>query len=199
MSNGFPWFLSPGQEALHVLRGAWVLFLLVGISLVVLGVLAIGSPWVATEAIVTVTGVLLVIGGLVEVGSTFFARGWGGMLLHLVCGLLYLFAGIIFLERPTLAAEACTLMLAVFFVFGGVIRIAVALERHFSGWGWTLFSGAVGVLLGILIWRQFPSSTLWVIGTFVGIDLVFNGWSWVMLALGVRSVATEVRSTLPAQ
>ena len=79
-------------------------------------------------------------------------------------------------------------MLAVFFVAAGVLRVGHALSRRFSGWGWTLLSGAVTLLLGVLIWRDFPESALWVIGTFVGIDLVFNGLSWVMLGLAARAL-----------
>jgi uncharacterized membrane protein HdeD (DUF308 family) len=188
MSSGFPYFRSQGEEDLQALRGAWLCFLSLGIALIVLGVLALSFPAVATEAVVLFTGILLICGAGVEMASAFWSRRWSGLFLHLLCGLLYLFAGVIFLDRPGEGAEFYTLMLAIFFVAGGVIRIVLALERRFSGWGWTVVSGIIALVLGIMIWRRLPGVAFWVIGTFVGIDLLFNGWSWIMLALAVRTI-----------
>src|SRR5207253_4921622 len=124
----------------------------------------------------------------VEVASAFWARRWGGFFLHVLVGLLYFFVGLLLLDRPGLGATGYTLMLAVFFVFGGVSRIIFALGHRFSGWGWVLLNGVITLFLGILIWRELPEAALWVIGTFVGIELLFNGWSWVMLGLAARSM-----------
>ena len=92
------------------------------------------------------------------------------------------------IDLVSLAAEVLTLILAVAFLVGGSVRIVVVLTERFSAWPWVLLNGVVTLLLGILIWRQWPESSLWVIGLFVGIDLIFNGWSWVMLALAVRAI-----------
>src|SRR5438552_76718 len=88
--------------------------------------------------------------------------------------------------RPVAGALSLTLLLAAFFVVGGVSRIMTALAIRFPGRGWTLLSGMVTLLLGIVIWRQWPISGLWVIGTFVGLDLIFDGWSLVMLGMRAR-------------
>jgi hypothetical protein len=82
------------------------------------------------------------------------------------------------LQQPVLAVESLTLVLAAAFVVGGVFRIIVALVERFPSWGWVLANGVITVLLGIAIWRQWPASGLWVIGMFVGIDLVVNGVTW---------------------
>jgi uncharacterized membrane protein HdeD (DUF308 family) len=188
MSTSFPYFLSRVAEESHALRRNWFWFLLLGILLIVAGTLAIMYPVLATLASVEVFGYLLVFGGAVEVVSAFWAGRWGGFFLHLLGGLLYLFIGAVLIERPGLGAAGYTLMLAVFFVAAGLFRIVFALGHRFSAWGWTLLSGVITLLLGILVWRQWPASALWVIGTFVGIELIFSGWSWVMLGLAVRKL-----------
>jgi uncharacterized membrane protein HdeD (DUF308 family) len=189
MSAAFPYFLSPGADReLRPLRRNWGWFLALGVLLVLLGTAAIGYPIVATLATVELFGVFLLVAAGVEFVSGVWAIGWGGFFPHLLCGLLSLFLGVLLVDRPGLGAAGYTLVLAVFFVASGVLRIGHALSRRFSGRGLTLLSGAITLLLGVLIWRDFPESALWVIGTFVGIDLVFNGLSWVMLGLAARAL-----------
>jgi uncharacterized membrane protein HdeD (DUF308 family) len=85
--------------------------------------------------------------------------------------------GAILVDRPLRGAEGLTLILAVAFLIAGGARLTVALIQHFPAWNWVLVNGLVTFLLGISIWKQWPQANLWVIGTFVGIDLIFNGWS----------------------
>jgi uncharacterized membrane protein HdeD (DUF308 family) len=191
MSANFPFFLADVKEELHTLRQNWGWFLALGIALIIVGLLAIAFPVLATLTTVEVFGFLLLLGAGAEVASAIWARRWGGFFLHLLCGLLYLFLGAVIIERPGLGAAGYTLMLAVFFVAAGLVRVVFALSQRFSGWGWTLLSGAITLLLGILIWRNLPEAALWVIGTFVGIELVFNGWSLVMLGLAARSLSSQ--------
>jgi len=188
MSTGFPFFLSHLEEERQALRGNWGWLLALGVLLIVVGGMAVSYPLMATLATVSFFGVLLLCGGGVEIASAIWARRWGGFFLHLFIGLLYFFVGVAILDRPAIGAAGYTLMLAVFFVAGGLLRIVFAIAHRFSGWGWTLVSGVVTLLLGMLIWRDLPESAFWVIGTFVGIDLIFNGWSWVMLGLALRSI-----------
>jgi uncharacterized membrane protein HdeD (DUF308 family) len=199
MSSNFPYFLArePGESS-H-LRRRWGWFLALGIFLMMVGVVAIQRPVVATLTVVEVLGYLLVFGAGAEIVNSFWARRWGGFFLHLLTGLLYLFVGAVLLERPGLGAAGYTLMLAVFFVASGLFRVAFALSQRFSGWGWTLLSGVVTLALGVLIWRDLPEAAFWVIGTFFGIDMLFIGWSWIMLGLAVRSLPKqEQRKDEPA-
>jgi uncharacterized membrane protein HdeD (DUF308 family) len=188
MSTGFPFFLSRLEEERQALRRNWGWLVALGVVLVVVGILAISFPVISTLTTVTVFGVLLLFGAGAEVASAIWTQRWGGIFLHLLLGLLYFFVGVVLLERPLIGAETYTLLLAVFFVAGGLVRIIFALGHRFSGWGWTLFSGIITLILGVLIWRNLPEAGLWVIGTFIGIDLLFNGWSWVMLGLAVRNL-----------
>jgi uncharacterized membrane protein HdeD (DUF308 family) len=188
MSSGFPYFLPPVHAGLHALRRNWGWLLLLGILDIVIGMMAISFPAIATLASLWVLGVLLLFGAGVQLAGAIWALSWGGFFLHLVAGLLSLLLGLIFIERRLQSAEAFTMVLAVFFVAGGAMRIAGALTHRFAAWGWTLLAGVVSLLLGIMIWRELPGSGLWVIGTLVGIDLLFRGWTWVMLAMAVRSI-----------
>jgi uncharacterized membrane protein HdeD (DUF308 family) len=102
-------------------------------------------------------------------------------------GVLYLIAGIFLINNPVGAALGLTLLVAVCLLTGGAVRIVLSLLERFDGWGWVVMNGIVSVLLGAAIWRQWPLSGLWALGLFVGIEMLFSGLSWVMLALAVRS------------
>ena len=186
MSTGFPFFMSGG--AVDPLRRRWGWFLFLGICLILAGTAAISRPAFATITAVELVGYLMLFGAGVEIASGIWAGAWGGFFLHLLCGLLYLFFGSLVLERPVEFAAGATLVLAVFFAISGIVRMLFSITHRFHGWVWMLLSGLVSFALGVMVWRQWPSGTFWVIGTLVGIDLIFVGWSWVMLGLAVRSL-----------
>jgi uncharacterized membrane protein HdeD (DUF308 family) len=169
------------------LREVWVFLLGMGIALMFLGLVAISSSFIATLATVLVFGILLLLGATFQVVTAFWGRSWRGFFLHLLTGVLYLVAGIFLINNTVGAALGLTLLVAVCLMVGGGIRIALSLIERFDGWGWLLMNGVVSVLLGAAIWRQWPLSGLWAIGLFVGIEMLFSGLSWVMLALAVRS------------
>jgi uncharacterized membrane protein HdeD (DUF308 family) len=89
--------------------------------------------------------------------------------------------------HPTAGALALTLLLAAFFLVGGLFRSIAAISLRFPNRGWALTGGIVGILLGILLWMEWPESGLWFIGMCIGIDMIFHGWAWLMLALAVRA------------
>jgi uncharacterized membrane protein HdeD (DUF308 family) len=183
-----PYLLTTDPDGLaHRLRASWGWFVALGVALILVGFAAIGAPVVATFTTVSVFGVLLLVGGMVELGSMVWVRRWGTFFHHLLSGLLYLFLGLVLVERPGLGAAGYTLVLAVFFVASGIARVAFAVSHPGPGRGWTILSGFVSFCLGVMVWRDFPESALWVIGTFVGIELVFNGVTWLMLGLALRN------------
>ncbi len=106
-------------------------------------------------------------------------------------GVLYVVLGLFFLRDPGDALLSMTLLLACVLMVGGLFRIIGSVMYHFPHWGWTLGGGIINLVLGIMIWQQWPVSGLWVIGLFVGIDLIFTGWTWVMLALSVKKLGTR--------
>ncbi|HEV3079905.1 MAG TPA: HdeD family acid-resistance protein [Gemmataceae bacterium] len=169
------------------LREIWGFLLGMGIALMLLGIAAIGSSLIATFATVLVFGILLLLGAIFEVVTAFWGRNWRGFFVHLLTGVLYLIAGIFLINNPVGAALGLTLLVAVCLLTGGAVRIVLSLLERFDGWGWVVMNGIVSVLLGAAIWRQWPLSGLWALGLFVGIEMLFSGLSWVMLALAVRS------------
>jgi uncharacterized membrane protein HdeD (DUF308 family) len=173
---------------MEALSRNWGWLLALGILMIILGVFAIGAPVVATIAVQVVLGWLLVIGGIAEAIHAFMAQNWRGFLFELLSGILYIVVGGLLLFNPLLGAAALTLLLAVFLVVEGIFKIIMALRvRDHRGWGWLLASGILSLILGAMIWAQWPYSGLWVIGLFVGIQLLFTGWSMVMLALAARA------------
>jgi uncharacterized membrane protein HdeD (DUF308 family) len=189
VSTGFPYFLHGAAE--DRLRRNWGWFLFLGLLLILAGSWALTRPTIATLSVVEVVGYLLLFGAGVEVASGIWAGGWGGFFLHLLCGLLYLFLGALIIDNPVGFAAASTLILAIFFVASGLVRMIFSLTHRFHGWGWMFLSGLVTFALGIMVWRRWPDATFWVLGTLVGIDLIFIGWSWVMLGLAVRSLPAK--------
>jgi uncharacterized membrane protein HdeD (DUF308 family) len=173
---------------MEALSRNWGWLLAVGILMIILGVFAIGAPVVATIAFQVMLGWLLVIGGIAEAIHAFMAQNWRGFLFELLSAILYVVVGGLLLFNPLLGAAALTLLLAVFLVVEGIFKIIMALRvRDHRGWGWLLASGILSLILGAMIWAQWPASGLWVIGLLVGIQLLFTGWSLVMLALAARS------------
>jgi uncharacterized membrane protein HdeD (DUF308 family) len=166
----------------------WGWLLAVGILMIILGVFAIGAPVVATIAVQIMLGWLLVIGGIAQGLHAFMARGWGGFLFELLSALLYLAVGILLLVNPVEGALALTIVLAAFLVVEGIFKIVMAMRvRGHARWGWLFASGVVSLVLGVLIWAQWPSSALWVIGLLVGVHLLFTGWALTMLALAAKA------------
>jgi uncharacterized membrane protein HdeD (DUF308 family) len=192
-SFGFPWFPAADVREMESLRGKSLLVIVLGGGLVLLGVLALGFPAVASIETAVVFGVLLLIAGALQMGAAIWAREWGGFFVNVLVGLFDLFVGLVFIDRPVMAATELTLVLAVFLVAAGLIRLVAAPSLRFSGWGWSMLNGAITLLLGVLIWRSWPGDGLWVIGLLVGIELVFSGWSLVMLGLAARALAKPVK------
>jgi uncharacterized membrane protein HdeD (DUF308 family) len=177
-------------QELQMLRNRRGWFLALGIAMAALGTFAIGWACLATLT-VTATwlfGFFLLACGISSVINAFWAGRWSGTLVHLMLGILYAVVGLMIIEQPEDSAIQLTLIIAFFLIITGIFRIVSALSERFTGWGWVLLNGAVTLLLGMLIYKHWPISGLWTIGLFIGIDLIFNGWAWIMLALGLRHV-----------
>jgi uncharacterized membrane protein HdeD (DUF308 family) len=185
------------DEEFQRLQKVWFWFLLLGIVVMVVGIMAIGSAFITTVASIVLFGILLMCGGGVQIVGAVLARTWQAGFLHILVGMIQMVVGALMIEHPVQAAEGLTLMLAVAFLVGGAGRVVFALTQRFEGRGWVVLNGLITFLLGILIWRQWPESGLWVIGLFIGIDLVFGGLSWVMLALIVKAPALNLHHMEP--
>ena len=172
-----------------VLRRNWGWFVARGIVQIVLGLIALGASVIVTLASVVLFGWLLMIGGILSVVHAFWERQWSGFFLDLAMGILNAVVGFMVIGNPVATAEALTLLIAVFLFMGGIFRIVAALSGRFQHSFWVLVNGIVTLALGIMIWRQWPLSGLWVIGLFIGIDLIFYGWSLLILGLTARKLS----------
>jgi uncharacterized membrane protein HdeD (DUF308 family) len=187
MSLPFPPSVTAPYDERTSLRSRWWLVFAFGMVSVFVGLMAIGSPHIASSKSVFIIGVLLLVIGITEVIHAVMVRNLKSFAVHLLSAALYLIFGVFALEGPVHAVAVLTLLLAASFFVGGVLRIVFSLIEQFPAWPWVLLQGMVDLFLGVLIWRGWPESSLWVIGLFVGIDLLFHGWSWIILSLSART------------
>jgi uncharacterized membrane protein HdeD (DUF308 family) len=186
----------PGVDGIQrrlaaAIHAHWKLFLAEGIVMMVLGLLAIAVPEVATLAITLLIGWLFFIGGIFRTISVLQHRTMPGFAWSLLIAVLAILLGLILIARPIAGVLTLTIWLIVFFLIEGIAAIFLAVEhrRHLPSWGWVLLSGLVDLLLAYLIWDGWPSSAAWAIGLLVGINMVFVGLSLVMTALAARTMA----------
>jgi uncharacterized membrane protein HdeD (DUF308 family) len=171
------------------LHAHWRLFLTEGIVLLVLGVLAIIVPPIATIAVEVLIGWLLLVSGVVGLIATLRMRGAPGFWWSLVSAVLGIVAGIVLLRWPLSGTVSLTLILTVFLVAEGFATILFALEhkRELSGrWGVMLVSGIIDLFLACIIFAGLPGTAAWAIGLLIGINLVFGGSALVAMALHAR-------------
>jgi len=161
-----------------------------GIAIAIAGVLALLSPFIAGLSVAIAVGVLLIASGVSRLFLAFRLGSFGVGLLVFVLGVLSIVIGGYMVSRPGMALATLTLVLAVYFFVHGVFEIIWAFRlRPIKGWGWTLFSGVAALALGIMIWRQFPMSGMWAVGTLAGIHMIFGGSSVTSICSGARSEA----------
>ena len=164
------------------------LLLGLGIAVMVLGALAIIASRIATLTAVFTFGIILLVTGVLHIVHSISTRKWGGLFLSLAVGVIYLVTGLLLTTHPRLGALALTLVMASFFIATGVFRLVAALVADFPARGWTLANGIISVELGGIIWAQLPFAALWIVGLFVGIEMLFAGWSLVSLAMYIRNL-----------
>jgi uncharacterized membrane protein HdeD (DUF308 family) len=180
----------------EVIHDHWVLFLIQGIILAILGLLAIGAPFLATVVVVKLAGWLFLIGGIVALASLFTGRGVPGSFWSFLSAIVSILAGIYILYNPLLGIAAFTLVLAAFFFAQGITQIFASLShrRVLKSWGWVLFSGIVDLILGGIIVSGWPATSTWVIGILVGVNLFMYGVALIMTALASKDVTPEAPS-----
>jgi uncharacterized membrane protein HdeD (DUF308 family) len=174
------------EHELRHLRSEWWWFLVLGILLIVSGILALTYPLVGSVATVVVLGMTLLISGVAMIVATFWAGRWSAHLLQLLIGVFYVVVGFMIMDKPLEATASLTLVVAAMFIVVGIMRSVAALVVRYPQWGWSLLSGVLSTMVGLVIYKSFPETALWAIGTLVGIQLIFDGWFWVMLGVALR-------------
>lgn len=185
---------NPVPEQIDSLREAiaahrtW--FIVLGIVFLLAGFLAIAFPLATTIAVKILLGWLILIAGIFQLLHAFQSKKWKGVLLGLLIGLAYLVVGGWLAFFPLTGVITLTILLAVLFIFQGVLECGLGLQAKPSkGWGWFVFSGGVAILAGVLIIAGLPGTAVWALGVLVGINLLSTGWAYLLVALAVKQSA----------
>ena len=178
--------LWTGIKELDQKRG-W--FLGLGILLVVLGLLAIYMDVATTVFTVVMLGAILIAASIVLLVFSFATGRWSGFLLTLAAAALSAIAGFTMLSNPLASAAALTMVIGTIFIVGGFYRSIASIVMRLPNWGWSLVNGLVTLALGVLLVKGWPASSLWFLGLYVGIELIFHGISWITFASGLRRIA----------
>jgi uncharacterized membrane protein HdeD (DUF308 family) len=187
-------FRTMQQEIRHEfehLRSHWWWLLVLGAILVACGTAAIVVPAATAAAsliAVLFLGVSLMLAGIVTIVSAFWIGRSSGFLIHLLVGLVYLAAGFVVTDHPVASTVVITTFVSVTFIVLGAFRTVGAQLIRYPQWGWSLLNGVITMLAGIVIYRHLPEDALWVIGLLVGLEMLFNGWTWIMLGLAIRNL-----------
>lgn len=179
------------------LRAKWGWIVALGVVYVIAGFVALGSVVLATVASVLIVGVMMIIAGVAEVINAFQVKTWGKFLLWALLGVLYIIAGFVTFENPVLAAVVLTLILGASLVASGVMRLFLAFSmKRETPWVWVAISAVITLLLGLLILARWPVNSVYILGLFLGIDLIFAGAGWIGIGFGLRRspTASPVRS-----
>ena len=167
----------------------WGWFVALGVLLILLGLGVMSTSYYATLFSVFLLGIFLMSAGIVQIIQAFVARRWSGLFIALLLGILYLITGFLFVTRPEISAINLTLWIAAFCFIAGLFRMITSLIFRFDHWGWFFLNGLITFLLGAMIYSDWPVSGLWVIGLYIGIDMLLSGWSWVLLGFKAKSFA----------
>ncbi|MGK9050332.1 HdeD family acid-resistance protein [Neorhizobium sp. CSC1952] len=181
--------------SISMVRDKWGWFLALGILLLVFGIIAFANLFVATVASVFYIGMMMLIGGVAYLVHAFQVKGWEQILFWALSGVLYTIAGLLAFWNPALTAVVLTFLMAVALVVAGIFRLWVGFRmRPMKGSGWVIVGGVVTVLAGLIIAIGWPVNSLWILGLFLAIDLIMQGWALIAVALAARSggVAPQV-------
>ncbi len=193
MSTNGPDVAKIQRAIARSLHDHWVLYLIEGIVLLVLGALAIILPPLATVAVTIVLGWLFLVSGVMGLVTTFWMRGAPGFWWALISGLLGIVVGVMLLASPLRALIPLTILLVAFFIIEGISSIMFAFDhkRELSGrWGWMLVSGIVDLILAVIIFAGLPGTAAWAIGLLVGINMIFGGSALTAMALHARNAGS---------
>jgi len=179
---------NPLIAGIEEIRASWGWFLVLGILLAIFGVACIAFDVTATFTTVLVFGWLLLISGLFALVHAFRTGTWSGFFFYLLSALFRGFTGYLLIRYPLIRAESLTLVLASFFIVGGLFRAIAAGMAKFPRWGWSVFSGVVSAVLGVILLVQIPISGIWFIGFAIGVDLVIDGVAVIGFATAIHGL-----------
>ncbi len=180
------------KEVFGEVKRSWGWMLALGVVMLILGFIGLGMTFSLTIASVLYFGVLLLFGSGFQLVDAFKSKGWKSVSLHVLMAVFYLIGGFVMIADPVGSSVWLTLMIAAMLIAAGLMRIIMGFQmRGSKGWGWVAFSGALSILLGIMVFMKWPASGLWVIGMFVAIELIIQGWSSITIALAAKAIGDD--------
>jgi uncharacterized membrane protein HdeD (DUF308 family) len=186
---------QPGSELAPLrAKSGWIIAL--GVVYVIAGFIALGSVVLATVASVLIVGVMMIVAGAAELINAFQIKSWGKFLIWVLLGVLYIVAGFVTFENPLFAALVLTLILGASLVVSGIMRLVLAFSmKRETPWIWVALSAIITLVLGLLILARWPINSIYILGIFLGVDLIIAGIGWIGLGAGLRRVLPE--ATMP--
>jgi uncharacterized membrane protein HdeD (DUF308 family) len=177
-------------EERSMLRRNWGWFVALGVLFTLLGIAGLVFVGLATLVTVVFVGWFFLIAGVAEVVHAIARKGWSGFWLDLIVGLVTAVAGVFILMHPVQGATTLTAVVGVVFLVGGTFRLAAGIGTRNPYAGWFVLHGVISLLLGVMILAGWPYSSVWVLGTLVSIDLLFDGLRLISFGFAVRSLPT---------
>jgi len=171
----------------QLVRDNWWKFLVLGVLMVIGGTIVLVIPYASSIAVALVIGLVLIVVGVLQLWHAMQVKEWGGFLWQSLIGVIALVGGIAIYYNPVAGTEALTLVLSVVFIAQGIAQAMFSFRlRPHSSWGWILASGIIAIGAGLMIMLDFPGSIAWALGLVAGISIMFNGWSYVAIALAAH-------------
>jgi len=171
----------------------WGWILALGVIFVILGFVGLGMTMFLTLVTVLYFGILILIAGVIQLVNAFRSRESANIAFHLLVAILYGLAGVVIIQHPKLVSAFFTAVIAFILIFQGILKIfwGFRLKDAINSWFWPFLSGIISLLLGITILAHWPVSGLWVIGLFIAVEMIFQGWTYIMLGLAAKSMQDE--------
>ncbi|MEX3009059.1 HdeD family acid-resistance protein [Hoeflea sp. TYP-13] len=175
------------EEALEKLKASWGWLVAIGVISLIGGLLSFANPFAATMTVDYLVGFVFLFAGVVQIVQAFSVRGSGGFLWTLAVGILTLLVGAILVGNPIAGAASLTVLVGILLFFLGAAKIAFSMSmRPASGWGWVTLSGILSIVLGVIIFANFPWAAATVLGLFLGVELTFNGVTLLLTGFALR-------------
>lgn len=171
----------------EAVKAKWGWFLFAGIVFIIAGLFAFMAPFMASLVVTVIVAVGLVVVGVVQIFQAWSVQSWTGFIWQLVIGIVLLIGGLAVYFNPVASTFLLTLFVAAMFIAKGIFQIILGFRiKPNDAWGWIVAAGVIAIIVGVLIWMDYPLSGVYALGILAGISLIFTGWSYVAIALAAK-------------